>query len=355
MYRTGGPFGGGFVDATTGYVLLATCPDIRSVPTCTVRLTVTSDGGATFATRATLPTGDRPVHAATLWVFDDGGLVYDEVPQSDNRPSDAPTDSPGSVPGDVHKRWASADGGLTWLPAPTTPAGPVTSIPAGAKLMQELWGRANIDKPAVIASDGTMYTVDTAPSTTIAVPSFNPNGGEPFGGSFLLADGPGALWISTDRGRTWRQSDDEDGRGAIVVGESHGRIYAIAGVHLFEENNTAPPNLLVSTDGGFTWDSVPLPAITPRVGAAPGRYGSAYLRGVTFAVLPAGGVLLADGARLWRLPPDGEAFVEVDRADGRYVMPVRGAVVLFRAAGTGVMIELTSDGVQFRPSDLGRG
>jgi hypothetical protein len=348
LYRGGGPMGGGLVDADRGYVVKATCPDMQSGPLCTVRLLVTSDGGATFTAGPTLPTGDRRVNFATLWVFEDGGLVYDEVPES----ASAPTDGPGLVDGAVHRRWASADGGLTWSPAPATPAGPVTTIPAGAKLMQGLWGRANTDKPAVITSDGTMYTLDSAPPGTVAVPRFAMNDGDPFGGSFLLADGDGQLWISTDRGRTWQPSADEDSRGAIVVGESGGRIYAVAGITFFEDDNTAPPNLLVSADGGFTWTDVALPQITPRVGATPGRYGPVYFRWVTMAALPAGGVLLADGARMWRVPPGGDAFEEVSRDDGRFVLSMRGTVLLLRHDGARLAAELTTDGRQWRPSNL---
>jgi hypothetical protein len=323
---TGMPLSGRFVDANHGSLVLVRCASlpVDNTDGCTIRLVVTTDG-TRFADRPTVPGGDSVADfPPSLWAFDDGALVY----------------------GHIGRRWVSNDAGLTWREVSTTPAGEVTTVPDDAKLVSIR--PEEREAPIVLASDGTSYTLSTAPAGATDVQSnLAYLNGEAVDGSFFLTSGIDLL-VSTDRGATWQPADTGDAVVTEILGSDGRRAYALANTE-----RGGPPRLLMSEDHGLTWSTVPMPALTPVLGSTPGVYGEENVRTLSIAVVPTGGVLLTDTARVWRLPPDGTTFEPVADDHTAAVLGMSGAMLALRGDVTSTAFHVSSDGAQWRLATLG--
>jgi hypothetical protein len=347
-FRGGAPLGGGFIDQNNGYLLMATCPELRSLDTCTVSLKVTTDGGASLTDRPPLPMGDGKVHSATLWVFDGGALVLDAVPQNPNRPTDAPTGAPGAVPGDQWRRWASPDGGLTWREMSTQPIGPIGEIPPGARIVTTIENDPSGPfRPTVLTSEGNAYTLTNAPEKSDVFLGVSPYvGANAADEPYFLQNDLRELWVSTDRGRTWQKSRNEIAGQMFILGGHAGRLYA------YGVNDPAdPPQVWASDDRGRSWHPIPMPELTPRL-TPTGENSDDYTKGVSVADLSTGGLLLCDGARLWRLAPGSDTFEPVPYGNALAVSSLGDVAIVLRGDGDRFAVDRTVDGVNFQPTAL---
>jgi hypothetical protein len=226
----------------------------------------------------------------------------------------------------------------------------VDEIPPGAKLAWRLPPGSEMPGSVdVLTSDGRTRTLTTAPRAVALLPSalgYAENG--EMDGTFFLFDMSGKTLISTDRGRTWQQGDFTDT--VTTVGGAGGWRY----LQLLEDSS-APPKLLASNDGGRTWSTMELPPLTPVLGPSPSDHeepGVAQM--VSTAVLPSGGVLLADGVKLWRLAPGGTAFEPLGNDTNTFaVIGLGGAVLGFRGSSpTTMAAHFSTDGEHWQPANL---
>jgi len=343
--------GGHFLDARNGYLVLFRCPNPESGVNCDQRLVATSDGGATFATRS-LPPGDPRTRMPNLSVFEDGGIVLDILEGQDpwGFASEAPSSSLDPEPTPTHRRWVSADGGRTWREVSTTPLGTVTTIPAGAKLTwRTLTGSDMPGSVTVLTSDGRSYALGNIPNDAIMMPSmmgFVDH--RQTDGPFFLTDTNGGLLVSTDRGASWQRVELAE-QMVTTIGGAAGWEYLQA-----YGGPSGLPRLMASNDQGRTWSTVNLPPVTPVI-LPSGSDGSDVSQMVSTAVLPDGGVLLADGVKLWRLPPGGKAFEPLANDAFTFVVQGYGAAVLgFRGTSpTTIAVYLTTDGEHWERANLG--
>jgi hypothetical protein len=318
MYRTTGvPQSGRFIDADRAYLLMLRCPDIpkqaQDLGSCTQRLDVTTDG-ATFAVGPPLPGRGAPTLGTSLWVFDNGALVFQ----------------------DPSGRWVSNNAGQSWAAVPTATAGSLASIPADAKLVPD--PAPNSVMPLVLTSDGKTYALSTAaPHDSVVPGELNSLNGDPIDGVFFLAHGAD-LKVSTNRGATWQAANTGTAVVAQLLGSDGRRLYAFSAV----DNTTgAPirPKILVSQDHGLSWSTVSIPPASE-----PGQHEGQGIGPLTLAVLPSGGVLVADGVRLWRLATDGGTLQAIPLDGTLGVRGLRGVVLRMHANGSSTTFQLSTDG-----------
>jgi hypothetical protein len=338
FFRTVGlPLAGGFVDDGHGYLLVFSCTD-ASAQDCRARLRATTDGGVTFTDRPVPSFDGLSPRVANVWVFDASALVFDAIV---GRPGEDST---------VSRRWASADGGLTWRSVPTAPAGPIAEIPAGAMLVGPPELEPRPGPPLVLTADGTTYTLATAPAAEMKLPNFLPRPNR-YPGAHFLTGTDGRLFVSTDRGASWQPADTGGRIRLEIIGGKGDRVFGVLEDDV-DGSPSAAPNLYVSDDRGRTWTGVAWPALTPVVTPSPGAEGGVEQH-VDLAVLPTGGVLLADRARLWRLPPGGDRFdpVATDWTPG--ILGLDGVVLGLRGTTEAdVGLYLTIDGDRWQRIDM---
>ena len=256
------------------------------------------DGGVTFEPVAdglleTIVTGLAETDGRILAVV--GGVVYGGYSGSNPLPGAA----------GVH---ASVDGGVTWAPTPVWQAYDVVVGLSGAVLAPTVDGvRRSEDggaswqtvpgtggtQVAAVAEDrqGTLCLI---PSTHLL--SCTDDGGaswygdlelEPWDsalavapdGTFLVESG-GSVLRSVDRGRTW-QPTPLDGDVGLFAVDPDGAVYATVG-------RLGQREVLVSRDGGLSWEDLDTPAVDPTA----------------LAVHPGWGLVVGVG---------GRAYVSTDR------------------------------------------
>jgi hypothetical protein len=329
---SGIPWEGGFVDADRGYLMMAICPKFADED-CHARVLATIDGGATFTERTPPPMDRINVSTSSLWVFGPNALVFEAKATA-------------SFP---LQRWASADAGLTWREVSAVPVGLVDHIPVGAKLVQSTGGAT-----LVLTADGSAYTLSTKPAGAELKVSFS---GLPtnYEGAHFLENAAGDLFVSTDRGASWQLADTRGHKGVRPIGGLGDRVYGVLasiGDRTYGRALT-PPDLYVSDDRGRTWNTVRWPQLTIMAGPVDEtKYGVDTAR-ASLAVLPDGGLLLADRLRMWRLMPGGDAFEPVGDLQTHLVGSFDGFVMGLRGGVNDAAYYSTVDGEDWRPLDLG--
>jgi len=322
---------GGFADADRGYLMMALCPKGQDED-CHVRVLATMDGGATFTERTPPPMDRLNISTSSLWVFGPDALVFEARPTA-------------SFP---VQRWASADGGRTWREVAAAPAGPVDHIPVGAKLVQPTGGAT-----VVLTADGTAYTLSTKPRGAELRVSFS-GLATTYEGAHFLENDAGDLLVSTDRGASWQVADTRGHKGVRAIGGLGDHVYGVLatiGDRRFGRALT-PPDMYVSGDRGRTWRTVRWPQLTLMTGGVDEeKYGVDTAR-ASMAILPDGGLLLADGLRVWRLRPGGDAFEPVGDGQTHLVGSIDGFVMGLRGGVDDAAYYSTADGEVWRPLDL---
>ena len=240
--------------------------------------------------------------------------------------------------------------GLNWREVASTPTGTVAVIPVGGKLVGALPIPDGQGDPSVLTADGTSYTLSTVPTGATVVPSYWA-GQSTYDGSHFLWTPDDVLLVSTDRGVTWRPSDTGGRNGLSIIGGNGEYVYGMLRDDI-KGTPSQPPNLFVSEDRGRTWSTVPWPVLTPIVGHNPGQYGATYTETTTVAVLPSGGILLSDFARLLRLPLGGDAFEPVGTERTLVVLAVGGMALGIRGDINQAAYYLTTDADSWRLVDL---
>ncbi|MEV0459469.1 sialidase family protein [Catellatospora methionotrophica] len=286
-----------FADADHGFALAQACP----ADVCQLYLAQTVDGGASWQPRpvpgATFPSGRRG-SLATLRVLGATTVALDTF--------ESPT------------RRFTTDGGRTWTEQPVQPRGTVPEIPEGG--LAEV--RSEPGKPigiVVLLPDGTSSTLATPPVTR-PLTSMWSNVLRADDGSDWVYGGDDTrtwLWVSRDRGRTWREVPlpgdaalPGNGQGPEIA---HGRIVYVVesypkrrvwrsvddGAHWADLGRDLPPDpggdiglgAVVAFDGTLFVFGPPLPVTVyrampsedrlGRVGDVPPwqRVGARYLQG----------------------------------------------------------------------------
>jgi hypothetical protein len=326
-YRTTGvPFSGGFIDANRGYLLMLRCPDkpkqAADYGDCTVRLDVTTDATA-FTAGPPLPGLGAATRLPDLWVFDDGTLVLQ--------------DSIG--------RWVSHDSGQNWGAVSRTTAGSLASIPDGAQLVADP-GSAT-EAPMVVTPDGKSYTLSSVlPGSAIVSGNLDFPYGDPIDGVFFLNHGADLI-LSTDRGATWQTADSGDAGVSEIVGSDGRALYGFSALGK-TPGEPVRPKILVSQDRGLSWSTVAIPPLSPL-----GPNDNQDIGPLTMAVLPSGGLLVADSLRLWRLPVGGSALDAIPTDGTLGVLSLGGVVLRLHTDGSTPTFQVSSDGAHWHPATLG--
>jgi hypothetical protein len=308
-----------FVDAGHGFIRVTSCTSPRP-GTCTTRLIVTTDGGATIEDR-TLP-GDPPAAGDTLIAFDAEHLLVDSTLVLD------PTRTPG--------RWISADGGRTWTKAPTRPGAAVDTIPAGDFVYTPIgsgngYDAASLPKLEAVGPDGVRHTLRHSPPGGSAFPAqLDLSGIREIGGSWFLVhmgDGP-VMLRSRDDGASWQPVtfDPPVGVPITILGGDSTAIYAdVQGVD-------PAHRVRVSHDGGTRWSTLRLPPIRPGVDPEDVDLAVAGHR-----------VMVSDGRTLW--VSDGGPFTRVDEdVTTMLVEPAGTGVIGYRGTPDDPRVYYSADG-----------
>ncbi|MEU7824612.1 hypothetical protein [Catellatospora sp. NPDC049133] len=220
----------GFADADHGFALARSCP----ADPCQLYLARTADGGASWQHHAvpgeTMPADQRSPQL-TLRVLSATTVALDSF--------------------DGTRRKFTTDGGQSWTSPPLEPLGTVEEIPDGG-LAQV---RSNTGKPidiVVLRPDGSSALLATPPPTR-PLTSMWTNVLRADDGSLWVHGGDDTrtwLWVSRDRGRTWRDvplpgdaARAGAGRGPHV---EHGRI-------LYVVESSPKRRVWRSTDDGAHW------------------------------------------------------------------------------------------------------
>jgi hypothetical protein len=330
--KLGPPLSGRFLDAQHGMFLFGRCGD--DLPACSAALGVTSDGGSTFAMRAlpeahgALGNGD-----SQLFVFDAEHLVLNLWP---NEPAVTRYFPQGA-------RWTSTDGGVTWQRVDNTVSGDVTTIPPTAQLLDDNRpSRRNAQHILVLNADGTTDQLTTVPvGDPVMIPGTGSNGQTGIdGGYFILTDAGRTLMVSHDHGATWQRATTPAGQDLDqlqLLGTVGGVIYA---------EGYFTHVLIASADHGLTWTLSALPPLSP-IAWPPGTrtdLNSRYAR-VQYAVL-ANGLLLTDGAHMWRLRPGStDDWQPVD--DTTSIMPAGSHALALRGTQSDPTLAFTTDGTHW--------
>ncbi|MEU8081814.1 hypothetical protein AB0B31_40920 [Catellatospora citrea] len=286
-----------FADADHGFALAQSC----LADPCQLYVAQTTDGGASWQRHAvpgeTFPAEQRSPRV-TLRVLSATTLALDGF--------------------DGDRRRFTTDGGRTWTEQPVEPQGTVAEIPDGG-LAQV---RSNTGKPidiVVLRPDGTSALLATPPLTR-PLTSMWTNVAHGDDGSAWVYGGDDTktwLWLSRDRGRTWREvplpgdaAGPHAGRGPLL---EHGRILYVVetfpkrrawrsvddGAHWADIGKDLPPDpggdaglgsvvcfdgtlLVYEPTSGAVYRAMPSEDKLGRVGDAPiwQRAGGRYLRGV---------------------------------------------------------------------------
>jgi hypothetical protein len=345
------PTGGRFVDARHGYLTLIRCAPHGSA-SCALRVVATSDGGATFRTvAAPAIRGESAVSATRLYVFDVNHLVLDQPESPSDRPASGPSgsatlpnvgtsDSPQSPPITLAKRWVSADAGATWTPVSTQGGRSLPSIAPQSQLINNAYGYA-----AAITSDGVMHPIDAAHFFTVPPVIAGVSYIGEFGGLFFVneARDPGTiddlLQMSRDDGRTWQTSPMPEGASApMLVGYDGKLIYGHA-----TDPRSIKSVIIASSNGGRTWQRLDLPDNVATSARA----------GLSYAIRPGGGLLFADGSRVWLLT-DGHKFGSVRENVPTIALlglgPAIASVRTDRASNP--MLAISTDGSHWRTASI---
>lgn len=342
-YGYGMPVEGTFLDARHGWVVLERCWQVdyagpnQQREQCANVLEVTTDGGATF-TEHPLPTSLDP-SSFQLYVFDASHLVLAENVTNDNT---APP--PFMVD---RARWTSSDGGATWKPVSLALGSPLDSIPTGAQILVN--GPSTNEPITVLTADGVAHVLTPAaayPATQVVYGSIiapmSPVG--PVGGAFYLYGQTGSGYsarVSHDQGRTWPSSHlPRNEMGIVVIGSDGDWTYAI-GI----DSGFGPPNLYASHDG-LDWQAVPAPRADTNAN------GSAHSPG--YATLPSVGLLVDDGAQIWRTVGTAGLTAVPDPVETRNLIGCGPTAVALRIdRGGTITIATTSDGVHWTDGKIG--
>lgn len=283
-----------FADADHGYALAKTCPPSP----CDTVLAATDDGGATWRRQAvprSVPQ-DQGLPSVTMRVLDAERVALDDF--------------------NGERRWFTVDGGRTWSELSTEPQGTVAEIPVGA--LAEQRPHPEPLRPAqivVLRSDGTSALLDTppaAPHPTVLnteVTLADDGSAWVYGGD----DNRPWLWVSRDRGRTWREvplpgtaAIEVGGRGPLV---DHGRV-----VYVVEEH---PQRRVWRTvDDGAHW--IRLAGDLPKATADVGLGSVVCFDGSLLVYEPERGALFSAQPDDDRLRPAGDGLIW-RRAGSRYV------------------------------------
>jgi hypothetical protein len=307
-----------FVDATHGYLAMATCAR-RRFDRCVIQLWATADTGATWQPRG-LPLATTALAAVTaMATLDRDTITVDFAPAGPLRRGPA-------------VRWLSPDGGRSWREVSLPPAGTVTEVPAGAKLVPPLEAPLET-RLQVLRPDGTWDWLAQGP----------PDRDFQLGDVQIAGDGsiwlkgyrrnePQILvWVSRDRGATWQPVA---GHGAAFVTVDGRSLYFL------DEPMDERPTVTYSHDGGATWASMSVPR-PDRVPIDERTPGGDVANVATMAALPGGALIVAKNGLLRRL----------DTGTGQAV-PVSGVglvMAVFQAGPYAIAVGerswLTTDGV----------
>jgi hypothetical protein len=328
LSNPGYPIGGRFVDRQHGFVMLLRCPAAQIGDGCRDYLETTVDGGATFH-ESVLPgtPGTTAVFATRLYVFDTVHLVFDQG-HSQGGASQPPTTN------QAPSRWISADAGATWTPVSTRSGSSLSVLPADSQLSNA----AETMAAAQLTVDGVTHRLNSAGPAGVTFNSdVNTYTGK-IGGSYFLdnvveSNPPSdtGLRVSVDDGRSWHAVNlPNDVTNPEIVGSDGRWIYAVADGGPGDGRRIA----IISSDGGRNWQRVRLPdvPIAPTLG-------------VSYAMSPDGGLLYADGSRVWRLRGDGKFEPVVEGAPTIFLLTLGPAVGALQTDTAGnVSLAVSTDG-----------
>lgn len=297
-----------FVDQQRGFALVSTC--VPGGADCVHALAATTDGGRTWRSSA-IPWGpaDDSSDSARLYVFDAHRLVLD-------------------ADQDGHRRWRSADAGLTWQAVADPGNRKVAAAPAGSMVVVEdpdYWGGAGGPLFA-LSPNGTGHWLAHQPADMDDLDG-DPTTG-PDGTVWLTGGRNGAAqWVAVtrDRGRTWRRwTSPAIATGACLLAVPGGSAY------LGCVGDSAPA-VYRSTDGGRTW----------RAMAAPAGWS-------TLAVAGSAPLCTGEKGTVYRLSGGG-AFAAVAAAPLATALASAGTyAVLVAGGGTALHYFVSSDGAAWR-------
>lgn len=369
LHTVGLPISGAFVDADTGFLLIARCPPSIGTtwdPGCTYRLIATHDGGSTFRTVG-LPNGGVGLIHPTLQVFGPARLVLTDARVIDQDPTmgrlaepqrAARSDTPTPIEsvrvtdpsGGLHltplskdlRRWSSSDGGGSWAPAQTVNPESTGSVPPADQLLV----RADvgvITPPTVtfrafaVNANGQSYALTGTPDLLSgpAVGILTPPD-QHLSGTVVLPSDTGHAWFSSDHGRTWTQCTTPHGwtLSSLLGTDGHTAFaYAVS-------KSSPGGGYLTSTDAGRTWDLFTLP---PGIDSHDP---------VTLAPLPAGGELVTD-TRHALIATDQHGTQNSVRAANeigaiQLVANFGAAIVAITTNATTVTLNISTDGTTWR-------
>lgn len=295
------------VDAEHGFSLEWSCP--RTAPAtpsaspaalvspirsgCSRDLRSTSDGGVTFQARSMPPAAvAMTVQGETLYALGNNHLVIERNVTMVN----------GRMPATNPVAWVSSDGGDTWQSAAQVPIRHVAAWPENVVLAQPETGAGALG----IDASGALTVLDHAPGWA------DPLWPTTLDGALfvsVLNDTASYVYSSRDGGHTWQLADlpiSSPDFGFRILGESAGRIYA----YVTGDKSPTHEAFLVSSDQGRTWQDLDLPPLTP---VAKSIYYGPPDR-LSGAATPAGGLVINDGARTWRMAPGSTMFVADDQS-----------------------------------------
>ena len=307
-----------FVDVTHGYLGMATCAR-RRFDRCVIQLWATADSGATWQPRG-LPLATTALAAVTaMAALDRDTITVDFAP-------------PGPLRRGPAVRWLSPDGGRSWREVSLPPAGTVTEVPAGARLVAALEAPLET-RLQVVRPDGTWDWLAQGPPDR----DFQPSDVQVVGDGGIWIKGyrrnePQTLvWVSRDRGATWQPVPGSGDAFVTVDGRS---------LYFLEAAMDERPTVTYSRDGGATWASVSVPR-PDRVPIDERTPGGDVANVATMAALPDGALIVAKNGLLRRL----------DTGTGRTV-PVSGVglvLAVFQAGPYAIAVGerswLSTDGV----------
>ncbi|MFC7245945.1 WD40/YVTN/BNR-like repeat-containing protein [Catellatospora aurea] len=285
-----------FADADHGFALARACP----ADPCQLYLARTEDGGVSWQRHAvpgeTMPAEQRSP-LLNLRVLSATTVALDSY--------------------DGTRRRFTTDGGRTWTSPPMEPQGTVTEIPEGG--LAEV--RSNTGRPidiVVLRPDGSSALLATPPLTRPLTSMWTKVVRGDDGSAWVHGgdDTKTWLWVSRDRGRTWRDVPLPGDAARAGTGQrpyiDHGRILYVVepspvrrvwrttddGAHWADLGKDLPPDptgdaglgAVVCFDGtllvyeplsGAVYRAMPSEATLGRVGDAPlwDRFGARYLRG----------------------------------------------------------------------------